>query len=336
MGPLSAKHLLAGALAFGLVSAGSFVALREEPPSADVVPAATPDIAIDVLTAEQVLAGIDMPMWRTGFAWDTLYEDILGTGAFECTTVVVEDTGEGYTQGFACDPEFLSWQLAMASLPFVGNVTYGLNGHEEGRETRFFSWPLTDGAEWTMDLEGNEYEVIARFDTVEGPFGPEPGYVMSAEFEGGSDTVIEWTYVPSIAWWGHIEFVNLERRVSVTGFTPDHDGVAYTVETRPGITVVTSNGPIAPSNQFSALDEDDIVRFTGRFDGFYSYQVSLVTPAGRTTFQARSLLATGQGDAFAFVTQAEAGTWTVQTAGVVLPGSSELVATLGRAVAWPV
>ena len=277
------NHVAAGMVAFILMAAGGAFVLGAavDPAAGDngLTRASATAPRLPALSAEDAEDGIDAPAaWRVGDAWQLLF----GGGRVPCVAVVVAADDEGYEQAFRC-PEgaVLAVQDARYDIAHLGEFTRDLEGHFAGEAVRFFDWPLTDGKTWELEAYGNEYEVTARFvPDIEGPFGPEPGYLMVAELDGGSEPQFAYNYVPSVGWWTMFEALSGEfNSFAVVGFERDWHGSAWTASAN---TRVDQRSTMVPptGSSFDVSENDDLVLVVGTTAGMHRAEVELTDGNG--------------------------------------------------------
>lgn len=280
------NHVFAGFAAFILMAAGGALVIGAsvEPAGGDsgLTTASASAARLPSLSAADVANGIDAPpTWRVGDAWQLLFAG----GRVPCVAVVVSADEDGYQQAFRCpEGSILAVQDARYDIAHLGAFTHELEGEYDGDSVRFFDWPLTDGKTWELDVYGNEYEVTATFlPEIEGPFGPEPGYMMLAEFEGGSEPQFAYNYVPSVGWWTMFETPDGDFSFAVVGFERDWHGSAWTASANTRMDQRSTAVPPAGS-AFEVSEDDDFVIVAGTTAGMHRADIELTDGDGNDVY----------------------------------------------------
>lgn len=226
--------------------------------------------AVDAATART--EGVDMPTWRPGNAWTVTFEP----SGFTCRLVVVDVDGRSYRQAAACDgATYLAAEDAVFQYAFLGEFGDGLQGlRRDAPPVVFYDWPLADGKRWTTEWFGTELEVLAKYDVVEGPNGPEPGFRLRMESDG--EEVVEYDYVPSIGWWSHLE-IDGGFRMEVDAFEPEWHGEAYVARAEERLAIDGNTGFRFPRT-FTVPSGDDLLLLAERNDGSTVQGLILLDP----------------------------------------------------------
>lgn len=289
-------------------------ALAPEGPMDVALASAEAPAGFGAMQTDEVRRGIAAPEWRVGDAWRVMFDG----GTAPCIIGVVAADETHYTQGFLCpEGSILAVQDAAYDIPHLGNFTRDLSGFHRDAPVRFFDWPLEDGKSWPLTWAGNDYEATARFvPDLEGPFGPEPGFSITAEFVGGSDTQIAYDYLPSVGWWTHITFSDAYHPWRLVAFERGYTGTLFSGQ---GSVRVDERSSVVPPSimPFEVAEEDDVLLFTGTTAGLHRADIELRGPDGDARYaETRQSLGSVGYISFGDAVPAEPGHWQLEVTGV--------------------
>jgi hypothetical protein len=166
--------------------------------------------------------------WQTGSWWS--YHAVLeGNATLDVDLIVDRVKPDGFSLGTNASHGFFG-------LPFLGNVTKGLNPEIGDEVWPMFQLPLSEGRSWSYHLWGHDAKAIARAALVDVPgAGPEPGFRIEASSLG--QVFARYDYASSPGWFTHLEIVDPGKGgqavlvADLAGFGANYHGLYYVEET---------------------------------------------------------------------------------------------------------
>ncbi|MEA3199912.1 MAG: hypothetical protein QOE90_1340 [Thermoplasmata archaeon] len=147
----------------------------------------------------QATANTKADRWQTGDWW-SYHATLNGNQSLDVDLVVDRAAPEGFTLGTNASSGFFG-------LPFLGNVTRGLNPQIGDEVWPMFQFPLSDGASWSYHLWGHDARAEAHATVVDVPgSGPEPGFAITATSLG--QVFARYDYAPGPGWFTHLELLD--------------------------------------------------------------------------------------------------------------------------------
>lgn len=147
----------------------------------------------------QAVANTHADRWQAGDWW-SYRATINGNRTFDVDLVVDRVKPDGFTLGTNTSAGFFG-------LPFLGNVTKGLNPVIGDEVWPMFQFPLSEGATWSYHLWGHDAKAEAHATVVDVPGqGPQPGFRITATSLG--QVFARYDYAPGPGWFTHLEVVD--------------------------------------------------------------------------------------------------------------------------------
>ncbi|GEM_PF-6987630 len=166
--------------------------------------------------------------WQAGDWW-SYHATLHGNLSVDMDLIVDRVKPDGFTLGSNASYGFFG-------LPFLGNLTRGLNPEIADEVWPMLQLPLADGQSWSYRFWGHEARATAHAATIQVPgAGPEVGFHVEASSLG--QTFARYDYAPTPGWLTHLEIVDPGKGgqqvlvADLTGFGANYHGLYYVEET---------------------------------------------------------------------------------------------------------